>query len=167
MEISIRHYENSDNGDLFEIYRLPEVTENTSQLPYINSDTVGQLFDNPDNYTLVAEVEEKVVGHITLFLTNKVRDRHAAFFAIAVHPEFHGRGVGRYLMQRGIEQADNWLNLVRLELEVHADNEAACALYHKMGFETEGVKRLSTFKAGKYIDMLLMSRIRPDFAAEK
>ncbi|HAH03694.1 MAG TPA: GNAT family N-acetyltransferase, partial [Vibrio sp.] len=24
-------------------------------------------------------------------------------------------------------------------------------------------KRLSTFKAGKYIDMLLMSRIRPDY----
>lgn len=83
MEISIRHYEKTDNGDLFEIYRLPEVTENTSQLPYLSSDTVAQLFDNPDNYTLVAEVDGRVVGHVTLFMTNKVRDRHAAFLAIA------------------------------------------------------------------------------------
>ncbi|MCQ1060904.1 GNAT family N-acetyltransferase [Photobacterium sp. ZSDE20] len=165
MEISIRHYEKSDNGDLFDIYRLPEVTENTSQKPFLSSDTVGQLFDNPDNYTLVAEVGEKVVGHVTLFLTNKARDRHVAFLAIAVHPSCHGKGVGRYLMKQAIEQADNWLNLVRLELEVHADNEAACALYNKVGFEIEGIKRLSTFKAGKYIDMVLMSRIRPDFIA--
>lgn len=64
-------------------------------------------------------------------------------------------------MEKAVEQADNWLNLIRLELEVHADNETACALYHKVGFETEGIKRLSTFKAGKYIDMVLMSRIKP------
>ncbi|PSW16375.1 GNAT family N-acetyltransferase [Photobacterium rosenbergii] len=161
MEISIRHYEKTDNGDLFDIYRLPEVTENTSQLPYLSSDTVAQLFDNPDNYTLVAEVDGRVVGHVTLFMTNKVRDRHAAFVAIAVHPSSQGKGVGRYLMEKAVEQADNWLNLIRLELEVHADNETACALYHKVGFETEGIKRLSTFKAGKYIDMVLMSRIKP------
>lgn len=165
MEISIRHYEKTDNADLFEIYRLPEVTANTSQLPYINSDKVEQLFDNPENYTLVAEIDEKVVGHVTLFLTNKVRDRHAAFLAIAVHPSCHGKGVGRYLMEQAVEQADNWLNLIRLELEVHVDNEAACALYQKVGFETEGIKRLSTFKAGRYIDMVLMSRIRPDYVS--
>lgn len=65
-------------------------------------------------------------------------------------------------MQEAINQADNWLNLVRLELEVHADNHGAIALYKGVGFELEGTKRLSTFKNGKYIDMLLMSRIRPD-----
>ena len=66
-------------------------------------------------------------------------------------------------MQEAISQSDNWLNLVRLELEVHADNHAAIALYERAGFQLEGTKRLSTFKAGKYIDMLLMSRIRPDY----
>ena len=161
MNLTIRHIEPSDNEGIFEIYSFPSVTENTSQLPYLNSEKVNYIFNNPDDYTLVAILNEKVVGHVTLFLTNKVRDRHAASLAIAVHPDTHGQGIGKALMLEAINQADNWLNLVRLELEVHSDNLAASALYKKMGFELEGEKRLSTFKAGKYINMLLMSRIRP------
>lgn len=68
-------------------------------------------------------------------------------------------------MKEAINQADNWLNLVRVELEVHTDNLSAVSLYEKVGFETEGIKRLSTFKNGRYIDMLLMSRINPHFQA--
>ncbi len=66
-------------------------------------------------------------------------------------------------MQEAINQADNWLNLVRVELEVHADNLFAKSLYEKIGFEIEGIKRLSTFKNGRYIDMVLMSRISPHY----
>jgi len=67
------------------------------------------------------------------------------------------------LMLEAINQADNWLNLVRLELEVHADNLAAISLYKHVGFEIEGTKKLSAFKSGKYLDVHMMSRIRPDY----
>ncbi|OEF94728.1 GNAT family N-acetyltransferase [Vibrio splendidus] len=163
MEIQIRHLEATDSQDIFDIYRRPSVSENTSQKPYLSSEQVERLFGHSDHFTLVAEVSGKVVGHITLFMTTKVRDRHCAGLGIAIHPDMHGKGVGKALMQEAINQADNWLNLVRLELEVHADNHTAIALYERVGFQLEGTKRLSTFKAGKYIDMLLMSRIRPDY----
>ena len=163
MEIKIRRLEVTDNPDLFEIYSFPSVSENTSQLPFLSSDIVGNLFGNSDDYTLVAERNSKVVGHITLFLASKVRDKHCAGIAIAVHPETHGTGIGKALMLEAINQADNWLNLVRLELEVHSDNLEATSLYERVGFEVEGTKRLSTFKSGKYIDMHMMSRIRPDY----
>ncbi|MDH6025644.1 GNAT family N-acetyltransferase [Vibrio splendidus] len=163
MEIQIRHLEPTDNQDIFDIYRHSSVLENTSQKPFLSSDQVERLFGHSDHFTLVAEVSGKVVGHITLFMTTKVRDRHCAGLAIAINPEMHGKGVGKALMLEAINQADNWLNLVRLELEVHADNHSAIALYERVGFQLEGTKRLSTFKAGKYIDMLLMSRIRPDY----
>ena len=100
-----------------------------------------------------------------MFLTNKVRDRHSAAIAIAVHPDSHGKGVGKSLMSEALNQADNWLNLVRVELEVHSDNLSAVSLYEKVGFEVEGTKRLSTFKNGRYIDMLLMSRLHPEYRA--
>ena len=163
MDIQIRHLEATDSHDIFDIYRRPSVSENTSQKPYLSSDQVERLFGHSDHFTLVAELSEKVVGHITLFMTTKVRDRHCAGLGIAIHPEAQGKGIGKALIQEVINQADNWLNLVRLELEVHADNHSAIALYERVGFQLEGTKRLSTFKAGKYIDMLLMSRIRPDY----
>jgi L-phenylalanine/L-methionine N-acetyltransferase len=163
MNIRIRHLEQSDNRDLFEIYRFASVTENTSQLPFLSLDRVASLFSGPDGYTLVAEVDSRVVGHVTLFLTNKSRSKHGASIAIAVHPDSHGQGVGKALMQEALNQSDNWLNLVRLELEVHVDNLSAISLYKAVGFEVEGTKRLSIFKAGRYLDMLLMSRIRLDY----
>ncbi|MDC5838643.1 GNAT family N-acetyltransferase [Vibrio europaeus] len=161
--MKIRHLEEVDHKDLHSIYSFTEVMANTSQLPFLSSTQVSNLFSASNQYTLVAEIDGKVVGHVTLFLTNKVRDKHSASIAIAVHPDSHGQGIGKALMQEAINQADNWLNLIRVELEVHADNNSAKALYEKVGFETEGFKRLSTFKNGRYIDMVLMSRISPMF----
>ncbi|WP_444897004.1 GNAT family N-acetyltransferase [Microbulbifer sp. SSSA005] len=166
MNIKIRHLEESDNKDLFEIHSFASVNENTSQLLFLSSDKVANLFSDPNNYTLVAELDTKVVGYVTLFLINKIRDRHSAVLAIAVHPEFHGRGVGRMLMEEALNQADNWLNLIRLELEVHVDNGTAIALYEGSGFQVEGTKRLGRFKAGRYIDVLLMARIHPEYQAK-
>jgi putative acetyltransferase len=160
--MKIRRLEASDNPEIFEIYSFPSVTENTSQLPFLSSEIVAEIFFNPNHYTLVAEINSTVVGHVTLLLASKVRDKHCAGIAIAVHPEKHGTGVGKALMLEAIDQADNWLNLVRLELEVHSDNLAAISLYECVGFEVEGTKRLSTFKSGTYIDMHIMSRIRSD-----
>ncbi|MGF1704074.1 GNAT family N-acetyltransferase [Photobacterium makurazakiensis] len=161
--MKIRRLEDFDHKGLHEIYSFTSVSENTSQLPFLSSSYVSGLFSAPEQYTLVAELDSKVVGHVTIFLTNKVRDRHAAGIAIAVHPHSHGKGVGKALMNEAIQQADNWLNLVRVELEVHADNQSAVSLYEKVGFEVEGTKRLSTFKNGRYIDMLLMSRLHPKY----
>ena len=92
-----------------------------------------------------------------------MRMKHAATLMIAVHPDAHGRGIGKAMLAEMLNQADNWLNLVRLDLEVHKDNEAAIALYQKLGFEIEGEKRFSVFKDGKLSNLLLMARIRPNF----
>ncbi|HCG5913968.1 TPA: GNAT family N-acetyltransferase [Vibrio parahaemolyticus] len=161
--MKIRRLEDFDAKDLHEIYSFTSVSENTSQLPFLSSTHISNLFSGTEQYTLVAEAEGKVVGHVTLFLTSKVRDRHCAGIAIAVHPKSHGKGVGKSLMKEALNQADNWLNLVRVELEVHSDNLSAVSLYEKVGFEIEGTKRLSTFKNGRYIDMLLMSRIHANY----
>ncbi|WP_201294671.1 GNAT family N-acetyltransferase [Colwellia sp. 20A7] len=164
--MKIRRLASSDNNDLFEIYNFPSLLENTSQLPFLNADIVENLFNSPDNYTLVVESQSRVVGHITIFLKNKIREKHGASIAIAVHPDSHGKGIGKMLMLEAINQADNWLNLVRLELEVHVDNLAAISLYEQVGFEIEGTKKLSAFKSGKYLDVHMMSRIRPDYRAK-
>lgn len=168
MDINIRHFEKADALALRDIYRHTSVTENTSQLPYLNSEIIDGLFDRPNCYNLVAEVNDpelqaKVLGHVSLLTNTKPRMKHSAVLMIAVHPDAHGKGIGKAMLNEMLHQADNWLNLVRVELEVHKGNEAAIALYQKLGFEVEGEKRLSIFKDGKLSSLLLMARIRPGF----
>jgi len=117
------------------------------------------FFQNPTDYVLVAELDSKVVGHVSLLMSNKAREKHSASIAIAVHPDRHGKGIGKQLLLEAINQADNWLNLLRLELEVYPDNEAALHLYKKLGFKLEGEKSHCSFKDGKFSNLLLLARL--------
>lgn len=159
MATKIRRLEKTDTEALQSIYKFTSVTENTSQLPYFSPEIISDLLVSSNSYTLVADVDGRAVGHVTFMLSSKPRERHSAQLAIAVHPEIHGQGIGRRLMEEAISQADNWLNLIRLELEVQPDNTIARSLYEKLGFELEGEKRFATFKAGKYVNLYVMSRI--------
>ena len=59
-----------------------------------------------------------------------------------------------------LDLADNWLNIRRIELTVYSDNEAAVALYKKMGFVIEGEGKDFAFRNGRYVDAYYMARIR-------
>ena len=159
MQVKIRHFEQSDIADLAEIYSYQSVTEYTSQVPFLNSDTVREFFQSATDYILVAELDGKVVGHINLIMSNKPREKHAASLAIAVHPNSHGKGVGRKLLAEAINQADNWLNLLRIELEVYTDNEAGLSLYKKFDFKVEGQKQSCSYKNGRFVDLLILARL--------
>ena len=56
--------------------------------------------------------------------------------------------------------ADKWLNLVRLDLDVYTDNEAAIKLYRKFGFAVEGTLVKAAFRDGAYVDNYVMARLR-------
>jgi putative acetyltransferase len=77
-----------------------------------------------------------------------------------VSDAWQGQGVGKALMQAGVDLADNWLNLTRLELEVYSDNDPAIRLYERFGFEREGIMRQHAFRSGQYVDSLMMARLR-------
>ena len=116
LHANIRRFQSADLPALSDIYRYREVTENTSQLIYLGEKQVAEIFEHAARYTLVAEVDHTLVGHITLILSEKWRSKHVASVALAVHPQWHGQGIGRALLLEAIDQADNWLGLRRLEL---------------------------------------------------
>jgi putative acetyltransferase len=92
---------------------------------------------------------------------NKARRRHAGAIGLIVHDESQGKGIGSALMHAGVDLADKWLNLTRLELEVYTDNAPAIHLYERFGFEREGTLRQYAFRDGNYVDAYLMARLRP------
>ena len=75
---------------------------------------------------------------------------------MGIVPAYRGRGLGLRLIQAALAQA--WAaRFVRVEIDVHADNARAIALYEKVGFVREGVARDAVFIDGEYRDAINMA----------
>lgn len=111
---------------------------------------------------LVAERDGQVVGSAGLHPVGaSLRRRHAMMLGITVVGEAQGQGVGTALMQAMCDYADRWAQVLRIELDVFADNQRAIALYRKFGFEVEGTHRAYALRDGAYVDSLSMARLHP------
>lgn len=161
--IGVRHAEASDADALHAIFTDPEVMHWLIDVPYApQAQTRKHIVELPDGrYMLVAAEGESVVGALGFGALTAPRIRHVGRLGpIAVARAWHRRGVGSALMRAAIDLADNWLNLVRLELLVIDGNDAAIGLYRRCGFEIEGTLRSFGFQAGRYVDVHTMARLR-------
>ena len=144
------------------MFTARSVYEGTLQLPYPSREQWRRrIAENDGSYKLVAVSGEHVIGMLGLdTFPNKPRRRHVGVLGITVSDAWQGKGVGKALMEAAIDLADNWLNLMRLELEVYSDNEPAIRLYERFGFEREGLMRQHAFRNGQYVDSIMMARLR-------
>lgn len=160
----IRPVRLEDAEDINEMRRMDGVRENIlgifSERISRSEDYIENLSEN--DHMLVAEAEEngakKVVGTVGLHINKNPRLRHSASIGIMVHAAYQGQGIGRALLSKILDLADNWLMLVRLELSVFVDNERAVKLYQSMGFVTEGIMKYTAIRNGEYADEYLMAR---------
>lgn len=106
----------------------------------------------------VAEADGTLVGVAFGMRGGARRIRHSMNLVIGVLQAWTGRGVGRELMT-ALERWARSNALHRLELSVDTENARAIALYVKLGFEREGLKRHAHRVAGEYRDALLMSKL--------
>lgn len=162
--ITIRPLRLADAKDIYELMHMPNVLWSTSLLPSTTVDAWQTIIEtwatDRRMHVFVAEINEKVIGTIALTV-GEGRKAHVGDIDMAVHDANQGQGIGKMLLLTIVDLADNWLNLVRLELDVYTDNERAIRLYKHFDFEIEGCKRLDAFRAGNYIDSYIMARLRP------
>jgi len=74
-----------------------------------------------------------------------------------------GKGYGEEAMRLLLEYSFTRLHAERVTLDHYTGNDAAAALYLKLGFKYEGVARNACRKNGKYYDLNLMSMIRAEY----
>jgi putative acetyltransferase len=160
-KIVIRHSEPADARGIQAIYAQPNAYSGTLQLPYPSENAWESKIGNlPDNiYSLVALIDDRVVGNIGFEVYTKQRRRHAGTLGMGVHDDFQNKGVGTALLTAMLDLTDNWLNIQRIEITVYIDNEAAIALYKKFNFTIEGQSPMYAFRNGEYIDVYHMGRI--------
>lgn len=162
-DLSVRRATLADAAQLHRIYSHPAVLENTGQQPLSTLEQVQAWIGGfeAETYLLVACAGKDILGALTLKTWADPAFRHKGEIGrVAVDQTRSGRGVGSRLMAAAIDLADNWFNLMRLELLVRADNAAAIALYRKFGFSEEGTLRAYGYRNGRYMDCVAMARIR-------
>jgi RimJ/RimL family protein N-acetyltransferase len=92
------------------------------------------------------------------------RSSHAELGIFIGARDYWGRGYGTDAVQTLAAWGFDTLNLNRIYLRVHSDNERAIRCYEKVGFQHEGRLRQHNFHAGAYRDTLYMGLLRSDWA---
>lgn len=78
--------------------------------------------------------------------------KYSVEHSVYVHPEHHGKGYGRHILQLLIAAATEQ-NYHLLIGGIDADNQASIALHEKMGFVHSGTIRQAGFKFGRWLDL--------------
>ena len=170
--LRIRAAEPGDYAGFHASMASPKAFAGTLQLPYTSDEHFRKLLETPrpESAVLVAEVRDpatpdgpfEIVANAGLHSTGtSLRRRHVVGLGIAVRDDWQGRGIGTALIAALIDRADNWMNVLRIELTVFTDNDSARALYERFGFVVEGVHRAYALRAGAYADVYAMARLHP------
>ncbi|MCE5171110.1 GNAT family N-acetyltransferase [Paenibacillus profundus] len=124
-------------------------------------DRIQGMLQSGRSIIYVAEEHDTLVGYIAGLGSDIQRTKHVLYIVIGILQDYAGQGIGTQLFNELLDWA-NEKDIVRLELTVMAHNERAIALYRKIGFTIEGVKKCSILVKEQYIDEYMMSRLLHD-----
>src|SRR5262245_52882733 len=118
---------------------------------------------------LAVTSQDVVVGWCDIIRNPMEGFRHVGRLGMGIIPDYRGQGVGKRLTVETIRAARE-AGIERVELDVFASNERAIALYRKLGFVTEGIKRRARKLDGHYDDNVFMAlfvdELGPDAGSE-
>jgi putative acetyltransferase len=163
--ITIRSAEPEDAAAIAALLGQEGVYEGLLQAPYSPNASRIEYHQKVEarECRLVAMADGEIVGTAGLHLSGiSLRRAHVRNLGLCVAREWQGRGVGRKLMTALLDWADNWGQVLRIELHVHADNERAKGLYESLGFVQEGRHKGYSLKNGRYVDSFSMARVHPN-----
>ena len=109
----------------------------------------------------VIELDGEPAGMLGFHVTNEP-SRIARLEQLAIHPRHRGRRLAdeaARLFQRLLLEE---LGYHRLELEIYAFNERACAHAERVGFVREGRKRKAYLKDGEWVDSVVYALLPED-----
>lgn len=112
------------------------------------------------NLVIADKTTRRYLGQISLMMIDQSARR--AELAIVMAPDSAGKGYATQAIRVITRYAFEQLNLRRLYLQVHADNNRARHVYDKCGFAEEGRLREHIYRDGQYIDLIQMGLLRRD-----
>ena len=134
---------------LYDVPALARIERDSFGYPWSAEEITKDVTAGGNVYVAVAEYGAEKAGYGEIrFVAGE-----AQIYNIAIAPEFRREGIGEALLRHMIAKAeDNGCELVTLE--VRGGNEAAMALYTKLGFREVGRRKGYYAKGGE--DAVLM-----------
>lgn len=167
IHLDIRPLEPEEARAAFDLLTHPEVASSLGGTPLDSPHAHDQRFRasfGPGGVERLGAFEgSALAGLVEITRGPRARLTHAAQLTLAVHPSRRRRGVGAALIDAALDAADRWMHLVRLEVELLAEDAAAQRFFARHGFVAEVTRRRALFAAGALADTVTMGRIRPGF----
>lgn len=153
--------------------RLAKTTDENALLPIYTHEAVERFltYDDVDarhfagifkallesGSFFVYEVDGAIVGFCKATRLAGRANHVAHLGPLAVSPLFHGQGHAAAMMKEVIARLERD-GVLRIELQVEADNPRGIAFYRKVGFEQESVQRKAYKRASDagYVDEVMM-----------
>ena len=147
------------SGARFNTIQPHELSSDDEQVNWIvdHIESPGKLF-------LVVSVDGEIVGNLVFTIGQRERLAHSGYLGMSLLSEWRSKGIGRALLTRFFEWANENEHIEKVRLEVFADNKPAIALYQSFGFVKEGLfPRNVKFAEGDYVDVIAMCKFTRGF----
>ena len=163
MEIKTRPYKTEDTQYILDIINHA-ILHSTSLYDYNirnyeQQKTILEEKINKNFPVIVAELNGIVVG---LVMYSEFRDKEAYQFtvehSIYVDENFHGKGIGKQLLQELIDLARKQKIHTMIGV-IDSENQGSVIFHEKFGFKTVGVIKESGYKFDRWLDSVLMQLI--------
>ncbi|KAG1879081.1 acyl-CoA N-acyltransferase [Suillus subluteus] len=114
-------------------------------------------------FTIVHRETGQFMGQCSIKVVEPVKNRDG-LFGISMLPKFWGKGYGTEATRFTVDHAFRALGVQRVSLTILEGNEAAIAVYKKIGFKEEGRKRRANWIDGHWEDGLSMGVLDEEWA---
>jgi phosphinothricin acetyltransferase len=160
MEIKIRPYQDTDCQNLLDIINF-NIIHSTALYDYHPRNLAQQLAIFQEKTAkgfpvIVAEIDGKVVG---FGYYSEFRFREAYRFTVEhsvyVNNDFHGKGVGKVILQNLIDLAKAQ-KLHTMIAVIDSENQNSVMFHEQFGFKTVAVLRETGFKFNRWLHSQLM-----------
>lgn len=161
-DTSLRPVKNIDADLLYEAINSPEIVRYNSSFKPIHQVKHEEWFENILGDTtkqfFMIDYLSITVGSIQLVDIQPIH-RNAELRVRIFNEDYRGKNIGTNAVNILCNHAFSNLGLVRVWLEVFANNSRAIAAYKKAGFSIEGTMRNAAYINGKFLDVIIMGKL--------
>mgnify|MGYP000993810162 CR=1 FL=1 len=169
--VRLRALEEDDLADLTRWWRDPKwaVLQQVIVRPR-RAEPTAEMFRNVSKseasgdvgFSVVDRTSDVLVGHITL--SGARLPTRAGALSVMIGGEHTRKGYGTDAVTVLTSYGFREMGLNRIEIHVHAFNSPARAVYRKVGYIEEGIKRQAIFHDGRFHDQVIMAALADEWS---